>query len=147
MGYACPVCDTPQADERHLADHLAVTAMVHGDAHETWLDDHVEDWSSMGPDDLGPVVAEYATETEYDEIFDDTVHDHGQAPQGERFEDQIARQGSRGPGGRGDLTADQQEILEDAREMTEEMLDGGDAPGPDEEEADDEGSDADDGKN
>jgi len=129
MGYACPVCSTPQADQRHLADHLAVTAMVHGDDHEEWLDEHVPDWSSMGPADLGPLVAEHAIEPEYDAVFEDTTdgHDGGPDPHdhrgvsGDRLEDHLAREGHRGPGGRGDLTDEQRAILEAAREMTREM--------------------------
>lgn len=133
MGYACPVCSTPQADQRHLADHLAVTAMVHGDGHEQWLDDHVDGWAEMGPADLGPVVAEHATETEYEEVFEDTVgggHDHGGAA-GDRLEDHLSRGSHRGPGGRGDLTEEQRAIVEEARDMTREMLedDGDDTDG------------------
>ena len=41
MGYACPVCDHPQADARHLANHLAFTALARGGDHEAWLDDAV----------------------------------------------------------------------------------------------------------
>ena len=40
MGYACPVCEIPHQDATHLANHLAFTAMTHGDDHEAWLDDH-----------------------------------------------------------------------------------------------------------
>jgi len=140
MGYACPVCSTPQADERHLADHLAVTAMVHGDDHEAWLDEHVDDWSSMGPGELGPVVAEHATETAYETVFEDTT-DGGPHPHDHRgvSGDHLAREGHRGPGGRGDLTDEQREILEEAREMTREMR-GEDRPG--DQESDDGGDGA-----
>ncbi len=163
MGYTCPVCGDPQADGRHLADHLAVTAMVHGDDHEAWLDDHAPGWSEMTPADLGPVVAEHAAETDYPQVFEDTTggHDHGHgggvddharsdgahdhdaggrdAPS---FEEHVAQSGRRGPAaGRGDMTADQRAIVEEARAMTEEMLDGdGDDAGDG-----DEGDDAGDG--
>lgn len=133
MGYACPVCGTPQADKRHLADHIAVTAMVHGDDHETFLEDHVEGWSSMGPDELGPVVAELATEAEYPRLFEDTTdHDHGR----ERLEDhlEVTGQGPRASG-RGDLSASGKKAIARAREMTREMLDEGDEA-DDEEETD-----------
>jgi hypothetical protein len=122
MGYACPVCMGPQADPRHLADHLAVTAMVHGDDHEAWLDDHVPDWSEMGPAELGPVVAEHAPETDYPQVFEDTSdHDHGEDLHG--LEEEIAGAGRRGPG-RGDATAAGREVVAEARELTRQMLDG-----------------------
>jgi hypothetical protein len=119
MGYECPVCAAPQADERHLADHLAMTALTRGGDHESWLEDTVPEWERMGPDELGPVVAESATEREFPQVFEDTTaHDHG-----ERLEEEIARSGRRGPGGRGDLTEATRDALEEAREMTAEMVD------------------------
>jgi len=125
MGYECPVCATPQADRRHLADHLAVTAMTHGDDHEDWLDEHVPEWGEHSPRSLGDAVAEHAAETEYDRVFEDTVtHDHGDAP---RLEDALADAG-RGPG-RGDLTDEQRAIVEDAVAMTEAMVEGEDQDG------------------
>ena len=58
MGYACPVCSVPHADAEHLANHLAFTAMLHGDDHEAWLDEHVPGWGSSNPAELGPTIAE-----------------------------------------------------------------------------------------
>ena len=128
MGYECPVCATPQADRRHLADHLAVTAMTHGDDHEDWLDEHVPGWGEHSPRSLGEVVAEHATETAYDQVFEDTVtHDH--ADDAPRLEDAVA-DATRGPG-RGDLTDEQRSVLEDAVAMTEAMVEG-DSEGDDE---------------
>jgi hypothetical protein len=120
MGYECPVCSAPQADERHLADHLAMTALTRGGGHESWLDECVPDWEEMGPGELGPLAAEEATEREYPQVFEDTTeHDHGH---GDSLEEQIARSGRRGPGGRDDLTAETRDALAEARAMTEEML-------------------------
>ncbi len=126
MGYECPVCATPQADRRHLADHLAVTAMTHGDEHEDWLDEHVPDWSEHSPRSLGDALAEYATETGYDQVFEDTVaHDHADATS---LEDALA-DATRGPG-RGELTDEHRAVLEDAVAMTETMVEkGGDENG------------------
>ncbi len=62
MGYACPVCAAPQADAEHLANHLAFSALLHGDDHERWLDEHVSDWSARGPEALAPTVASEADE-------------------------------------------------------------------------------------
>ncbi|MGM0448812.1 MAG: DUF5810 domain-containing protein [Methanobacteriota archaeon] len=73
MGYACPVCDTPQRDGEHLAHHLAFTAMLHGGDHESWLDERVADWSGREPTDLAAEVTPHATGAEYEEVFEDTV--------------------------------------------------------------------------
>jgi len=73
MGYACPVCDTPQRDGEHLAHHLAFTAMLHGDDHEAWLDEHVSDWSDREPAGLAAEVTPHADDAEYNEVFEDTV--------------------------------------------------------------------------
>ncbi len=140
MGYECPVCATPQADRRHLADHLAVTAMTHGDEHEDWLDEHVPDWSERSPRSLGDIVTEHATETAYDEVFEDTVtNDHGHDPADDppRQEDALA-DASRGPG-RGGLTDEQRAIVEDAVAMTEAMVE--DDTGESDERADGDGDD------
>ncbi|ERG95457.1 DUF5810 domain-containing protein [Haloquadratum walsbyi] len=74
MGYACPVCETPQQDAAHLADHLAFTAIVHTDDHESWLEEHVGDWGAYGTDELAEIVVEFATSVKYDQVFEDTVH-------------------------------------------------------------------------
>ncbi|WP_248897997.1 DUF5810 domain-containing protein [Haloplanus halobius] len=128
MGYACPVCETPQRDAEHLANHLAFTAMLHGDAHEEWLAEHAPGWDEDGADELAPVVAEHATETTYDEVFDDTVpreresheqgHGHGHDPAPTRAD---------APLDTGELDADARRALAEAREMTEAMLSEGDA--------------------
>ena len=44
MSYLCPVCAAPFGDAEPLADHIAVTAILHGGDHEAWLDDTVDDW-------------------------------------------------------------------------------------------------------
>lgn len=77
MGYACPVCGHPQSDARHLANHLAFTALARGGDHERWLDDHVPDWESMDERSLGERVTEHADETEYPQVFEDTTAGSG----------------------------------------------------------------------
>ncbi|ELZ96511.1 hypothetical protein C440_05168 [Haloferax mucosum ATCC BAA-1512] len=132
MGYACPVCDAPQRDETHLANHLALQAIVHGDDHETWLDDHATDWNTMNPESLGPVVAEFAEEREFDEVFEDTVdrrgshghqHDHGHG----FGHDHGTPQQFSGREESQPLSGDAARIFEEARSLTEEMHDDGDA--------------------
>ncbi|MGQ3329101.1 DUF5810 domain-containing protein [Halorubrum sp. FL23] len=73
MGYACPVCETPQRDGEHLAHHLAFTAMLHGGDHEAWLDDHAPDWGDREPAGLAAEVTPHAEAAEYHEVFEDTV--------------------------------------------------------------------------
>lgn len=75
MGYACPVCDEPQRDAEHLANHLAFQAMTHGGDHETWLDAHAPDWASGGPAALAPRVAAFAPDADYEVVFEDTAGD------------------------------------------------------------------------
>ncbi|MBV0903742.1 DUF5810 domain-containing protein [Haloarcula salina] len=122
MGYACPVCDDPQADAGHLANHLAFTAMTGGDDHEAWLDERVPGWGQLGEDELSGEVVEYAEETEFPQMFEDTVdrsggghdhdHDHGDLPAG----------ASRHRG-KNALRDQDSEVLAEARELTRAMLD------------------------
>jgi hypothetical protein len=151
MGYACPVCETPQQDAEHLANHLAFTAMLHGDAHEEWLDEHAPEWESRSPADLAERVADAAEETAYDAVFEDTVgraggdghahgdgagHGHPSPPAGGRGPDvDVAAAERRGTDA---LDAEASEALAEARRMTRELLDarrgeggGGDADGDD----------------
>jgi len=111
MGYSCPVCGDPQADDVHLANHLAFTAIARGGDHEAWLDESVPEWGGMGESELAEAVADHAEETEYPQVFEDTTggHDHGGAdlPPGT---EQLTPDGS--------LDAEAKEILAEAREMT-----------------------------
>ena len=121
MGYACPVCETPQRDAEHLANHLAFTAMLHGDAHEAWLDEYAPGGSEEGAAELAPIVVENAEETDYDEVFEERVpeggghdHSHQHPPTGAAID-------------AGSADADTQRVLAAAREMTRAMLDDADA--------------------
>jgi hypothetical protein len=73
MGYECPVCATPQADARHLANHMAFTAVLGDDDHEAWLDEHAPEWAEAGEAELAPRIAEHAPEGEFPQLFEDTV--------------------------------------------------------------------------
>lgn len=119
MGYACPVCETPQADARHLANHLAFTALLGDDDHESWLDDHAPGWEQSGEDDLAERVEETASVVEYPQVFEDTTgHDHhGDDPRpGDLFDERPTR----GPSADANLDAETAAAIEQARAMTEQ---------------------------
>jgi hypothetical protein len=84
MGYACPVCETPQADARHLANHLAFTAVLRGGDHEEWLDEHAPGWSEEGEDALAERVVEHAEEASFPDLAaEDEAAGHGHERGGE----------------------------------------------------------------
>jgi hypothetical protein len=154
MGYACPVCSDPQADAGHLANHLAFTAMLRADDHEAWLDEHAAGWDDMGERELAAVVADLVEETEFPQLFEDTVGglDESSEPLEERsgalFDDEPGhdhaghgrhhghdahdhshddRRDSAGPvDTSGPMDAETVEVLEEAREMTRRMREGSD---------------------
>lgn len=117
MGYACPVCEAPQRDGEHLANHLAFTAMLRSDEHEEWLDDRVPDWGGRSPEELAAEVTPHADEADYDEVFEDTA---GGAAR--EFDADAARR----RGGAAGADAATEEALREARELTREMR--GDEP-------------------
>lgn len=149
MGYECPVCATPQADARHLANHMAFTAVL-GDAdHEAWLDEHAPEWGEAGEAELAPRVAEHAPEAEFEQVFEDTAGGLEESDptdplverSGALFDDAAGREHAAGRGpGRGhdhdhaghdhagappepdELDEETREALEEAREMTRRML-------------------------
>ncbi|MFC7323354.1 DUF5810 domain-containing protein [Halorubrum rutilum] len=158
MGYACPICETPQRDGEHLAHHLAFTAMLHGDDHEAWLDEHISDWNDRDPDGLAAEVTPHAETAEYHEVFEDTVDrgrpdvdlgDHDHAGHGHGG-DHVAPGGRGAPGASGPVDEssatdpETEAALREARELTRKMFeeDGeGDATGSDAADAED-GNDA-----
>ena len=130
MGYLCPVCEEPFADSQSCANHLAVTAILHGESHEAWLDETVEaradesvDWESIPRADLAALVADHADETEEHEHPGDHTHPTDQL--------HTANQSAGGPldqpagleptAAVEGLDADAQAILREARELTERM--------------------------
>ncbi|MFC5365461.1 DUF5810 domain-containing protein [Salinirubrum litoreum] len=135
MGYACPVCEVPQQDAEHLANHLAFTALLHEDDHADWLDESVPDWREGGPEDLAPQVADLAEESDYDAVFEDTTDDHaghGHADHAHQHGDRTGHDLGVDPAAAGrqaasaELDAEAQSVLQEARAMTREMLDDGD---------------------
>lgn len=136
MGYACPVCDTEQADAVHLANHLAVTASLGRQDHSEWLAEYAPDWGDCSPEELGEIVSQYARETETPG-FEESSHGHDH-DRPESLEEGLARQ-SRQPG-RGTLSADAESVIQDARELTQRMAaerDADDGTTADEEPTDD----------
>lgn len=115
MGYACPVCDTPQADGEHLANHLAITALLHGGDHEAWLDERIDDWAECDPDGLAEEVVEYADEVHHGTVFDDTTGGSAVRSTPERG---ATREPER-------LDRETRRIVEEARELTRERRAGG----------------------
>ena len=143
MGYECPVCATPQADARHLANHMAFTAVLGDSEHETWLDEHAPGWSEAGEAELAPRVAEHAPEGEFEQVFEDTVGgleesdptDPLEERSGALFDDEAGH--AHGPGREhghdhghdrsppreaSELDEETREVLKEAREMTRKML-------------------------
>ncbi len=119
MGYACPVCDAEEADAVHLANHLAITASLGREAHREWLEEHAPDWADCSPEELGARVSPHAEEIETPE-FERHDHGHGREPgRPDSLEGAVSRQ-SRGRG-RGDLTAEATDVLQEAAELTREM--------------------------
>jgi len=127
MSYLCPVCAAPFGDAEPLADHLAVTAILHGGDHEAWLDDTVDDWDGLSRVDLGERVVDHAETTDDHEHIGE--HGHGDHEHSHREPEPAsglpngidAADGSTPGVGDTALDADAQAIIEEARELTREM--------------------------
>ncbi|PSQ23837.1 hypothetical protein BRD04_02255 [Halobacteriales archaeon QS_9_67_17] len=148
MGYACPVCDDPQADARHLANHLAFTAILGDNVHEAWLDDHAPGWADEGESELAERIADEAEQREYPQVFEDTTGGTREGDRaGELFESEghghshehspSTRATDEVPYQQAEVTPDDETetILDEARAMTREML--GDEATDDETDAED----------
>jgi|AntRauTorcE11898_2_1112593.scaffolds.fasta_scaffold23927_3 hypothetical protein len=135
MGYLCPVCEEPFGDEAACANHLAVTAILHGESHDQWLaeavdkrDGATDDWESVPRADLAEIVAERAEEsTDHDHPGDhghthpvDGAADYPVDNAGEHH--QHSGQPAITESTEGEqLDADAQSILSEARELTRKM--------------------------
>ena len=136
MGYACPVCETPQMDAEHLANHLAFTALLGDEAHEAWLDDHVPEWEGLDESTLGERVADHAKEAAFPQIFEDTTgnSEHEESPterSGELFHDDHAHGHAEHNhdhihGTPAAHDTETEEVLEEARELTRKMIESED---------------------
>lgn len=117
MAYVCPVCEEPQVDATHLANHLAFTAMLHEGDHEDWLDSNASGWAEGDDEALAATLRETLESVEHP-IDDTESHDHGADPA-------VATEAMRD---RGPATLDEeaQAMLTEAQELTREMQ--GDEP-------------------
>jgi hypothetical protein len=131
MAYRCPVCDVLQPDGEHLANHLAITAMLDRTAHAEWLAAHAPDFEEMNPSELAAQITPALEPVDEDE--DTTTppaspgFDWSEGPtDGASFEHAIQHQAGRGrtaPGaGRADLDPDTRAVLAEAQELTAAML-------------------------
>lgn len=119
MGYACPVCEEPQVDAEHLANHLAFTAILRDGEHESWLDEHVPTWGEQDPAALGAAVAEYAESVTID-LPDDAGDTSGSRP-GDPTDHPTRPTGHTGATAER-LSREDRAVLEEARELTRKML-------------------------
>lgn len=119
MGYACPVCDHPQADATHLANHLAITAIARGGAHERWLDRRFDDWVGHSEGELAAAIQDHVdpTETEMD-AAPELVDSPAAAGQSVTRADAGPDPGVGIRPGRGQREETTREILANARELT-----------------------------
>jgi len=127
MSYLCPVCESPFGGSEPLADHLAVSAILHGGDHEAWLDETVADWDALSRGELGERVVDYAETTDdHEHVGDhghgDHEHSHSTPEQASGLPNGIDASGASARNAADSaLDADAQAIIEEARELTREM--------------------------
>ena len=122
MSYLCPVCAAPFGGGEPLADHLAVSAILHGDDHEVWLDETVDDWDALPRAELGERVVDHAETTDDHEHVGD--HSHHDPEPASGLPNGIDSEASAHNAADSTLDADAQAIIEEARELTREMQGG-----------------------
>jgi hypothetical protein len=115
--------------------------MLHGDSHETWLDEHTPGWETAEPVALGEEIAEDVAEAEYKQVFEDTSQSHDHAHEGDADHPGRPFDGATPPGQESRPTSDPSvgaetsAVLEEARELTRQMLADEEADAEDETEA------------
>jgi len=127
MAYQCPVCGALQADGRHLANHLAITASLHGDDHATWLDDHAPGWAESGPEELAVDLTELADVRDVDSPIE--TGETGRPSPPPSVESALGSQDGREP-----RDEETERVLREARRLTRRRTEaaGDDGPGDDE---------------
>ncbi|MFC7041545.1 DUF5810 domain-containing protein [Halonotius sp. GCM10025705] len=121
MSYLCPVCAAPFGGGEPLADHLAVSAILHGGDHEAWLDDTVADWDGLSRAALGERVVDHAETTDDHEHVGDHSHSHSDPEPASGLPNGIDSGASAHNAADSTLDADAQAIIEEARDLTREM--------------------------
>jgi len=120
MGYLCPVCASPFGGGQPLANHLAVSAILHGGDHEAWLDETVADWESIPRADLAARVVDHAEETDDHEHVGE--HNHAEPEVATGLPNGIDAPGTAAADAAdASLDADAEAIIREARELTREM--------------------------
>lgn len=119
MSYLCPVCEAPFGGSEPLADHLAVTAILHGGDHEAWLDDTVVDWASLSRSELGDRTADHAERTDDHEHVGE--HSHTDPEPASGLPNGIGGGAAAHDADNATLDADAQAIIDNARELTRKM--------------------------
>lgn len=119
MAYACPVCEEPQADGEHLANHLAFSALLGRSEHADWLDEHAPDWGDDDPESLAERVTPHAETVEGLDLesSEEDLPNQPQVNPQSGLEGALARQGGQG---REPLDPETKQVVEEAREMTRE---------------------------
>jgi hypothetical protein len=138
MGYLCPVCEEPFGGGEPLANHLAVTAILHADEHETWLEETIADWESISRPDLAERLTDHADATsDHDHAGDHSHVDAGAARSGVPDELDAGAAFDTGTPAGGDsapfstvdtdaLDAEARAIFEEAKTYTQAMQGNGD---------------------
>lgn len=122
MGYLCPVCDEPFGSDTACINHLAVTAMLHGETHEQWLIESAGDWETVPRAELADIVAEQAVETtDHDHPGDHTHPADKGSERASRPQPAVTESTSETM----QLDSDAQRILSEARELTRHMQERG----------------------
>lgn len=115
MSYACPVCEDPQADGEHLANHLAFSALLGRADHESWLDEHAPGWDDNSPTELAERVTPHVEEVEYADAVATPPAD------GPELTPQDPEAFATGPSprpGSSSLDPATRQVIEEARELT-----------------------------
>jgi hypothetical protein len=125
MAYRCPVCDVLQPDGEHLANHLAITAILDRDDHASWLAEHAPDYGDMGPTELAETVTPHVDPVD----LEDESAMPNELPAGdemESFDGAIRGQDGRERADPRDAgtgrDAETRAVLEEARELTAAMV-------------------------
>ena len=123
MGYACPVCEDPQADGEHLANHLAFSALLGRTDHESWLNEHAPDWDEGSPTELAERVTPHVEEVDYPDPVVEPADGESELtpPDPEPFAAGTQPGAATQPGagmGQSSLDPTTREAIEEARELT-----------------------------